>query len=565
MDITTLAAASINVEKLKTLTGGSQDVEDPNFIELNQQFVRIGEKAKRVHIKWIYAMLIKDGQLIFSFESLAPGDPDYEPPGYNSLYKEPPKELLQVVQDKRPRVADYYTDEYGTYVSAFFPIIDPQTGQILAVIGADMEYSQYIQEVRKVLIYPLTTVFFAIVIIYLIYAYIKRLRKSRQSIINSLDRIEREKAKMEVLLSVAGEPLIVCDKSGVINYLNTAAEESLGCHFAEIAGKPYLEAFSTEKDGIKTPIAQDSIDRLMAGKQKVTFTSLDTGVNLVCDINNRSIPVIANLSPIVVNNQIEGIIFVYNDISHIMEVDRMKSDFISIASHQLRTPLSKMKWMTEMLIDDKTLKLTKDQKQLVDDLYHANEQLIDLVTALLNISRFESGRIVVNPELTDLPKLAKQVLKNLDYLISKKDLQLQLEIEETVPEINIDAKLIGEVYKNLLTNAIKYSHQKERVILKIYKTDQEIITEITDTGLGIPESAKPHIFTRFYRADNVKIHETDGSGLGLYLVRVILQASGGRVWFESKENKGTTFWFALPLTGSKPKTGSVSIEPGSSI
>lgn len=248
------------------------------------------------------------------------------------------------------------------------------------------------------------------------------------------------------------------------------------------------------------------------------------------------------------------------DISKEKQIDRAKTEFVSLASHQLRTPLSSINWYAEMLLAGDAGKLNEEQKNFVNEIYKGNQRMVDLVNSLLNVSRLELGTFMVEPEPVNITESAQSVLDELKPSWEAKKLVLKIDYQKNLPIIQADPKLLRIVLQNLLSNAVKYTPEKGRVSLTIGADKQNILLTVTDTGYGIPAKQAGKIFDKLFRADNVREKDTEGTGLGLYIVKSIIDHAGGKIWFNSQENKGTSFFVQIPLSGMSKKTGPKSLE-----
>lgn len=247
------------------------------------------------------------------------------------------------------------------------------------------------------------------------------------------------------------------------------------------------------------------------------------------------------------------------DVTTEAKIDQTKSDFISLASHQLRTPLTAIKWSTEILLQEEIGPLNLEQSELIHVLANSAERMVLLVTMFLNISRVESGRLDISPKPVFLKDIIEEVIKTFQQAIKIKNLTLETSIENNLPIIQVDPKLIIEVYHNLVSNAIQYTPAGGKITIELSYNNQEIVSKVSDTGYGIPNNAKNRIFERFFRAENIISYVTDGTGLGLHLSKLLVQILGGKIWFESEENQGTTFTFTVPQKGSSAHKGTVTL------
>lgn len=232
----------------------------------------------------------------------------------------------------------------------------------------------------------------------------------------------------------------------------------------------------------------------------------------------------------------------------LIAMDKAKSEFISIAAHQLRTPLSGVKWILKMMINGDIGQITAEQKKFLQKGYESNERMIHLANDLLNVTRIEEGRLVYKQQQFHLEDVIEEIIKVFQGDVVEKQLNLEFKKpKEKLPKIKADLEKIYLVLENLIDNAIRYTPARGRVWIKIEQNNNALKVTIKDNGIGIPKDQQVRIFDKFFRGSNVLKVDTQGTGLGLYIVKNIIEAHNGQVGFESKENKGSVFWFSLPL------------------
>jgi len=239
-----------------------------------------------------------------------------------------------------------------------------------------------------------------------------------------------------------------------------------------------------------------------------------------------------------------GLTFTLRDVTQEREVGRMKSEFVSFVTHQLRTPLAGTKWLLELAADAED---ARDVRGYIQDAREVNERMVRLVNDLLDLSRLETGALHVDVEMTDLGALTRSVASELQSVIRQKEHTLSIVGACDVPPVPTDPKLLRQVFSNLLANAVKYTPPGGTIRVTIRRDSEQVTWSVKDTGIGIPARDIPLLFQKFYRAENALAINAEGTGLGLALVRLITERLGGRVWCESEEGQGTTFFCVLPL------------------
>ncbi len=246
-------------------------------------------------------------------------------------------------------------------------------------------------------------------------------------------------------------------------------------------------------------------------------------------------------------------------VANLREFDRLKSDFISVAAHQLRTPLSGVKWVLKLLLDGDLGPVTTEQKEMLKRGFDTNEKMIQLVNDLLNVSRIENGKFGYAFEKNDFGKLLNTLIENSELVARARGIEILVEDRAQVGEFMFDAEKLLIAFQNIIDNAVKYTLPGGRVFISTEKQGDYVQVKIKDTGVGIPKSELHKLFSKFFRATNVIHLQTDGSGLGLFIVKSIILRHGGQVWVDSVEGKGTTFTVIVPIVNNLVPT-EVSIQ-----
>jgi len=229
------------------------------------------------------------------------------------------------------------------------------------------------------------------------------------------------------------------------------------------------------------------------------------------------------------------------------EASRMKSEFINIISHQLRSPLTNIKWTFELLTS-KELKVHSEKiEEYLNNVKENIARMVELIDDLLIVSKIEQGTFPILKKEIFLEDLIKDLVSRFKVFAEASHIDLNFSPQKNLPEVYADPSLLKLVIENLIDNAIRYTKGGGKVEIKLTKREKDVIFEIKDTGVGIPKKEQKYIFRKFFRAENVMKERTRGSGLGLYVCKSVIVRSGGKIWFESEEGKGTTFLFTHPI------------------
>lgn len=351
--------------------------------------------------------------------------------------------------------------------------------------------------------------------------------------------------------------VIIVNKAMEIHYMNDAAQQltrTLFDHVHEMKLDKALHLRSSKTNTfIPWPIEEvmqkgNSLRNIkncsiVTGKKSEEHSDEHSGEHSVA-INYSAAPLQLD------DNSIVGATIIFRDVGHEQELLRLKDEFVSIVSHQLRTPASAVKWYLEALIDNRHGNpMNEWQTSKLNQAFQSNERMIHLINDLLNVSRIDSNRVELRITPCKLQEVIDTEIEELAHFASAHNVSIENTITDTIPAVDIDVDKVREVVVNALTNAIKYTKSGHHTVhISAQEQGDKVVFTVHDEGIGIPKKDLNHMFEKFYRADNAIESQTEGSGLGLYIARQIVQLHGGEMTIASVEGEGTTITFSLPIS-----------------
>jgi PAS domain S-box-containing protein len=375
------------------------------------------------------------------------------------------------------------------------------------------------------------------------------------------DTLAHEKAKDEAMLASIGDGVIIVDAEGNITFWNQSAQDLLGWEDGEVVGKSFFDTVCMEDEkGERVPVDARPMTRALTLGAATTTTTHDSSYYYVRK-NKTRFPAAAMVTPVILEGKVIGSIEVFRNIVKEKEIDRAKTEFVSLASHQLRTPLSSVRWYVDMLLDGDAGPLNAKQTQYLEEVQHGNLRMIELVNMLLHVSRLELGMATVQLESVNVARAITEVLQDMEPLWRKQGVRVEVHIPQELPSCISDATFVRIVIENLLSNAIKYTTEHGTVRVSAQEVSagahfharvarvESIGIAISDTGIGIPDESQDNIFQKLFRAENAQEIDANGTGLGLYLTRLVLGHLKGEVWFTSREGEGASFYILIPSAG----------------
>ena len=352
----------------------------------------------------------------------------------------------------------------------------------------------------------------------------------------NISKLIDEKNKSEGIVKSISNPLIVTDDENRILLINPEAEKLFNLREKDVSGTHFLEIIKEEK------IFDSITETLETGKEQKGQKN-DV---LEFTYNNKEHYYRITTNPVKDKlGETNLVVTILEDITHLKEVDQMKSEFVSMVSHEFRTPLTSMNMSINMLLEENAGEINEDQRELLDVAKDDTEHLNNLVDDLLDLSKLESGKIDLDFENVKVADIFDSSVKPFKNKASEKGIDL---IQKDVGDLKVYADLtkITWVITNLIGNALRYTEKGDKIVLNANKKGHKVHISVADTGEGIPKEYQHKIFEKFVRAGTDQ-DESSGTGLGLPIAKEIVEAHGGRIWVKSKEDEGSTFTFTLKL------------------
>ncbi|MEK7166878.1 MAG: ATP-binding protein [Patescibacteria group bacterium] len=365
----------------------------------------------------------------------------------------------------------------------------------------------------------------------------KMLVKRDLALYDSKEKLTIEKGKMDAAINSLTDGLIIINLEQKIILINSKAENILNLKNGILIGK-------TLSEFIDLPYIKELYEILT----KTEGHCRDKKCELVLKKPAEEIFEMQTTPVITQSQETIGTLIILHDITREKLINKMKSEFVTIAAHQLRTPLTGIKWTLEMILNEDEGQINQEQKELLSKAYKSNERMIKLINSLLIVSNLEEGRFIYKLSEIQIEDLIQEIIENFEVQIKNKNIECILnKPEKYLSKVKVDLEKIQMTLENLIDNAIKYTPQKGKIIISLKEENKEIKISVKDSGMGISKQDQEKLFTKFFRSEKALKTETDGSGLGLFIVKNIIEAHKGKIWVESEEKKGSIFYFTLPI------------------
>lgn len=358
-------------------------------------------------------------------------------------------------------------------------------------------------------------------------------------------KLEKEKSQSYAILTSLAEGMVVINDKAKVVFINQAMRDILGQTEKQLIYKDIFDCLILEQE----------IGLLVTKEESPIYSALKNGKNIIDNKefhlitkNKKKIEISITVSAVIVKSKITGVIISIRDITKEKEIQRMKDEFLSFAAHQLRTPLGSMRWNLEIMLTNLQSVLPVDVTVKLRQMYESNIRLINLINELLDVSCIDEGKCKNFPEKIDVLKIIEEETKEIENFADMRKIAIIInQPKDPIPEIMVDPKHFKEVISNLLSNSVKYNKAEGKVEIDFAIKQKKLILTIADTGIGIPENDQKLVFSKFFRAHNAVLQQTEGTGLGLFMVKFYMEQWGAKIWLKSKENEFTKYFLEFDI------------------
>jgi PAS domain S-box-containing protein len=354
---------------------------------------------------------------------------------------------------------------------------------------------------------------------------------------------QMEASRQTAILEAVADGVLVTDAENKISFVNLSAEKILDITSSQIQGRS-LENFA----GLFGKSSQTWMQTVREWSEDSSSHGGETYAEQI-SLDNGQV-VLVHLAPVIWQNEFLGTVSIFRDITHEVEVDRLKSEFVATVSHELRTPMTSIRGYVDILLMGAAGELTEGQLHFLDIVKNNTERLNILVNDLLDISRIETGRVALNLQPMDLREVADEVVSEVLRRSQEenKPMAIMVNAEPDLPLVLVDPDRIHQIVGNLIDNAYNYTPHDGKITIHIHRVGENVQVDVEDTGVGIPLEDQTHIFERFFRGEDPLVLATPGTGLGLSIVSQLVEMHGGKIWMESSgiPGDGSTFSFTVP-------------------
>ena len=540
---TDIGALAIDINKVSNLTGTEADIKSHDYIRLKSQLARMLKADK--NLRFVYLMgLNKEGSIFFYVDDRPDGDNDGSAPG--SIYDEAPEEFKEVYRTGISTVEGPSKDKWGAYATGVSPVIDPNTGKIIAIFAIDFDARLWYWHVFTRAALPVGLIF--LLTLGAITTLVSR-RRGRLL-------VESEE-KYRVMFDDSPDAYVIMKDAKIMD-CNHAAEISLCCTRDKMIGlSPQIFFPEFQSNGMLSAIFSVEVKQKAMQMGKTTFEWK------LRNMDGEEFWAIISISRMTLNNEI--VLFsTWTDITDKKKTEeellkaveaanaasKAKSEFLANMSHEIRTPLNGVIGFTDLL---KATPLSLVQEQYVKNANASGHTLLGIINDILDFSKIEAGMMDLEIKKTDMIALLGHSVDIIKYVAAKKDLEVLLDIDTKMPRFaDVDSVRLKQILANLLGNAVKFTEKGEVELKvqyeKINDNEGKIKFAVRDTGIGINKEQQAKLFKAFSQADSSTTRKFGGTGLGLIISEMLASKMGGKIEIDSRLGVGTTFYFDITTT-----------------